>query len=52
MKDKWNERYSSPEYIYGTEPNAFFKQHINKYIIRSHVMMSICTLRTPTMPSD
>lgn len=22
---KWNQRYSSKEYIYGTEPNAFFK---------------------------
>jgi hypothetical protein len=41
MKEKWNERYSSPEYIYGTEPNAFFKQHINKYIIRSSVQSFI-----------
>ncbi|RMI27483.1 MAG: class I SAM-dependent methyltransferase [Calditrichaeota bacterium] len=25
MKDFWNQRYSEPEYAYGTEPNAFFK---------------------------
>ncbi len=31
MKEKWNERYASPDFIYGTEPNAFFKQQLNKY---------------------
>lgn len=28
-KELWNERFSSEEYIYGTEPNEFFKQQIN-----------------------
>lgn len=26
----WNERYSSEEYIYGTEPNAFLAEHAAK----------------------
>lgn len=29
-KDKWNERFSSKEYIYGTEPNVFFKEQLDK----------------------
>ena len=28
--DFWNERYSSDEYVYGTEPNQFFKEQIQK----------------------
>lgn len=28
-KQLWNERYSTEEYIYGTEPNEFFKTHID-----------------------
>lgn len=28
MKEIWEERYSSEEYIYGTEPNAWFRQFI------------------------
>jgi len=30
MKDKWNNRYSVPEYVYGTEPNEFFKEQLSK----------------------
>ncbi len=26
--DFWNDRYSSDEYVYGTEPNQFFKEQI------------------------
>lgn len=26
----WNEKYDKKEYIYGTEPNAFFQQEIDK----------------------
>jgi SAM-dependent methyltransferase len=29
MKDFWNERYSSEEYIYGTEPNLFSKAQLD-----------------------
>jgi SAM-dependent methyltransferase len=30
MKEFWNDRYSSEEFIYGTEPNEFFKSEIDK----------------------
>lgn len=30
MIDFWNERYSQIDYVYGTRPNAFFKQEIEK----------------------
>ncbi len=26
----WDERYSNPEYVYGTEPNQFLAAHFNK----------------------
>ena len=26
----WDERYSGEEYVYGTEPNQFFKEQLNK----------------------
>lgn len=32
MQQTWDERYNTPDYIYGTEPNQFFK-----YFIDSHV---------------
>lgn len=28
MQNHWDERYSSPEYIYGTEPNRFLKEQL------------------------
>jgi len=30
MKEFWNERFSSEEYIYGTEPNQFLKMNLDK----------------------
>lgn len=30
MKDFWNERYAETEFVYGTEPNRFFKEQIDK----------------------
>lgn len=30
IANQWNERYKNPEYAYGTEPNVFFKQEIDK----------------------
>lgn len=30
MADKWNERYAAEEYVYGTDPNIFFKTQIDK----------------------
>lgn len=31
MKEFWNSKYSTIEYIYGTEPNAYFKSLIDNY---------------------
>ncbi len=28
--DNWNSRYSAPEYVYGKEPNSFFKQQLSE----------------------
>lgn len=30
MKEKWNERFSSEEYVYGKEPNNFLKEELQK----------------------
>ena len=30
MFNTWDERYSSPEYVYGTEPNEFFRSELIK----------------------
>lgn len=30
MKHLWNERFSKEEYVYGKEPNRFFKEEIDK----------------------
>ncbi len=32
MKEFWNDRYSSEEFIYGKEPNKFFKSEIDKLL--------------------
>lgn len=29
-KNMWDDRYSEPEYVYGTNPNEFFKQELDK----------------------
>ncbi len=30
MKEFWNERFASPEYVYGIAPNAFFKEQLDR----------------------
>lgn len=30
MNNFWDERYSNPNYVYGTQPNQFFKEQIDK----------------------
>ena len=30
MKELWNERFSAKEYVYGKEPNVFFREQIDK----------------------
>lgn len=32
MNDFWNERYSTDEYAYGTQPNQFFKEHLEQLV--------------------
>ncbi len=32
MSEFWNERFAAEEYAYGTEPNMFFRQELNKLI--------------------
>lgn len=31
IQNMWNQRYAQPEYVYGKEPNEFFKQELPKY---------------------
>lgn len=31
MQQKWDERYSAPEFAYGKEPNLFFKEWLPKF---------------------
>ncbi len=35
----WDERYSSMEYVYGTEPNHFFKEQIDKIPVRGKILL-------------
>lgn len=30
MKNRWDERYDQQEFVYGTEPNEFFKEHFTR----------------------
>jgi len=39
MKEMWNERYSSNEYAYGTNPNVFFKATIEKHKIKGRILL-------------
>lgn len=32
LKEEWNQRFSNPEFIYGLEPNAFFKDQLKKLV--------------------
>ncbi len=40
MKDKWNQRYAEPEFAYGTYPNLFFKESLNKYQPTGDILMA------------
>jgi len=35
----WDERYSAKEYVYGTEPNQFFKEQIDKISVRGKILL-------------
>ena len=38
MNDLWNSRYSDEDYAYGTEPNQFFKEIMNKYNLEGKIL--------------
>ncbi len=35
----WDERYASPDYIYGKEPNIFFKEQIDRAPVRGKLLL-------------
>lgn len=35
----WDERYSSEEYVYGTEPNQFFKEQLDKITVPGKLIL-------------
>lgn len=38
MTEMWNDRYSSSDYAYGTDPNKFLQQTINKYELTGRIL--------------
>jgi SAM-dependent methyltransferase len=39
MKDFWNERYSNEVYAYGTEPNQYFKNSLERYKSKGNLLL-------------
>ena len=39
MKEFWNQRYGSNEYIYGKEPNDFFREMVDTYLSRGKIIL-------------
>lgn len=39
MKDFWNDRYSSEEYAYGSEPNKFFRESMELYNLSGKILL-------------
>lgn len=40
MKEFWDERYSKKDYAYGTVPNLFFKESLEKYPIKGKILFA------------
>lgn len=40
MKEMWDKRYASNEYVYGEQPNEFFKAILNKYNLNGSVLLA------------
>lgn len=38
MKEFWNKRFSSQEYVYGNEPNEFFKETLEKLNLNGKIL--------------
>ena len=39
MKEMWNNRYANEEYAYGTAPNQFFQETLDKYNIAGKILL-------------
>lgn len=39
MKEMWDERYASESYVYGTEPNVFFKRVVETYEPEGRILL-------------
>ena len=39
MTDMWNKRYASKDYAYGTDPNVFFKDAIDRYSLSGDILL-------------
>ncbi len=39
MKELWNIKYAVDEYIYGEEPNKYFKYAVDKYIPSGKILL-------------
>ena len=39
MKDFWNTRYASDNYVYGTAPNSFFKSALEEFQIEGSILL-------------
>ena len=40
MKEFWDDRYSKEDYAYGTSPNLFFKEAIDKYNLKGKILLA------------
>ena len=40
MKEFWDDRYSKEDYAYGTSPNLFFKEVIDKYNVKGKIIFA------------
>ena len=39
MKEMWNNRYADEEYAYGTAPNQFFQETLDKYNLEGNILL-------------
>lgn len=39
MKEFWNSRYETEDYAYGTEPNIFFKETLDKFDLQGKILL-------------
>jgi SAM-dependent methyltransferase len=39
MKEMWDKRYGNSEYAYGEEPNAFFRETLNKLDLKGSILL-------------